>query len=715
MSSGDNLPKDAARPDNQSATAVELPVTAQELPPIAAKATDLNEIKKVVDDAAALSGGLWLSYLFVLFYLAVAAGAVTHIDLFLENAVKLPFLGVELPLFWFFLLAPVILFISYAYTLMQIFLTSGKTKNFDRQLREQLSICKVPLADPERLRLISKALRWQLPNNIFIQLLAGPPDIRRGPFGWALLLIGWVTMVITPIVVFILLQVQFLPFHSIVVTWIQRAFIIGDIGLIFVFWPAILSGRRADKGIRSLNLVAKVSGTALGIFVIIFSCAIATFPGEPQDKFLHRWDGGKYVARLHDWVFQSEVNEGTRHRWLPFSSTLVLSGLNIYEALGIGNPENARWREFVFHARGRDLNGADFEYAVLTKVDFDGALLRGAAFFRSQMQGASFIKTQLQGANFSLSHLQGAIVEQAQLEGASFVGAEGQGADFGNAQLQAARLDGANLQGASFAGAQLQGTTLIDAQLQAADFDVAKLEGSSLVLAQLQGASFAFTVFEATNLLHAFLWRSSGGTPAASPLINTAAKVISVRLIDDAALWSPVFLAHGKVQPWNSASYAGLISEIKSVPSDALRDEVLNRIKRLDCADAGPEQFPCSQPLQVPSETDFWRAALKSGQVDNMSFAKQMSAILKTLICKETDDSTRSILNSLIYTPLGVGSVPAPATTYVTNRLLAAEPETGALVDFIESAECAGSSYLTEEDKSTLLQIKEFPNVIVER
>ena len=51
----------------------------------AANADDLEAIKKAVDDAASVGGGLWLSYLFVLFYLAVAAGAVTHEDLFFEN------------------------------------------------------------------------------------------------------------------------------------------------------------------------------------------------------------------------------------------------------------------------------------------------------------------------------------------------------------------------------------------------------------------------------------------------------------------------------------------------------------------------------------------------------------------------------------------------------------------------------------------------------
>ena len=69
---------------------------------IAGEATDLDAVRKSVEDAAAVSGGLWLSYLFVLFEIAIAAGAVTHADLLLENPVKLPFLSVELPLKAFF-------------------------------------------------------------------------------------------------------------------------------------------------------------------------------------------------------------------------------------------------------------------------------------------------------------------------------------------------------------------------------------------------------------------------------------------------------------------------------------------------------------------------------------------------------------------------------------------------------------------------------------
>jgi hypothetical protein len=97
-------------------------------PAIAAKADDLEEIKKSVEDAASVSGGLWLSYLFVLSYIAIAAGAVTHEDLLLERSVKLPFLNVELPLLAFFALAPFVVIIIHAYALMHFIMLAKKPR-----------------------------------------------------------------------------------------------------------------------------------------------------------------------------------------------------------------------------------------------------------------------------------------------------------------------------------------------------------------------------------------------------------------------------------------------------------------------------------------------------------------------------------------------------------------------------------------------------------
>jgi hypothetical protein len=103
------------RDDENSLAAMPLsePQEGLTLPPIAAKANDLEAIRHAVEDAASVGAGLWLSYLFVLFYLAIVAGAVTHADLLLQNPVKLPFLSIELPLLAFFFLAPLLFLITH--------------------------------------------------------------------------------------------------------------------------------------------------------------------------------------------------------------------------------------------------------------------------------------------------------------------------------------------------------------------------------------------------------------------------------------------------------------------------------------------------------------------------------------------------------------------------------------------------------------------------
>src|SRR5204863_319329 len=92
----------------------------------ASKAEELQALRDAVVDAATVGAGLWFSYLFVLFYLLIAVGGVTHVDLFLENPVKLPFLNVDLPLLGFFWLGPLIFLIVHAYVLLHFVFLAGK-------------------------------------------------------------------------------------------------------------------------------------------------------------------------------------------------------------------------------------------------------------------------------------------------------------------------------------------------------------------------------------------------------------------------------------------------------------------------------------------------------------------------------------------------------------------------------------------------------------
>ena len=428
--------------------------TTGELPKIAEKADDLEAIRKAVEGAAAISGGTqvedlaavgggwWLSYLFVLFYLAIAAGAVTHADLFFENPVKLPFLNIALPLIAFFFLAPILFLFVHTYTLVQLVMLTDKAKRFHQALHAEIGDEDgLPEDECARRAEIRAGLQRRLPNNIFVQFLAGPAEVRDSAFGGLLRAIAWATLVVAPVLLLLLIQIQFLPFHDSFITWTHRIVLAADLALIWWLWRKILSGREIGRRRRRASWAWPALGAALSAGAVLFSWTTATFPGEWQEGHLPSWwtvpvrfnlehprdeSGRPKVASIHDpitalrdWVFKSEkvslhdwlfngpVDDISRRRTSLFSNTLILPGLNVYEGLGIDDPEKAKWRDFLFRARGRDLKGAILDFASLPRVDFTSAKLDGASLVRAQLRDATLRFAQLQGASLDQAQLQG--------------------------------------------------------------------------------------------------------------------------------------------------------------------------------------------------------------------------------------------------------------------------------------------------------------------
>jgi uncharacterized protein YjbI with pentapeptide repeats len=738
----------AASPSSPEPLAYESGASAPDLPDFAKKADDLEAIKKAVDDAASVGGGLWLSYLFVLFYLAIAAGAVTHADLFLENSVKLPFLNIELPLLAFFFLAPILFIIVHAYTLVHLVFLTDKAKRFDQALYKQIGADKtLPTEVRDRNAAIRAALRRQLPSNIFVQFLAGASDVRDSAFGYLLRAIAWVTLVVAPVLLLLMMQIQFLPFHSSFITWTQRAVLLADLVLIWWLWRKILSGRMPGPYLGP-RLLWATAGVAFTLGAFLFSWTVATFPGEWQETALPSWpilpaidEWGKPATKtdakgaprtaslrdwvlnakklsLHDWVFNSPEDITSRRRWLPFSNTLLLTGLNVLERLGIDDPDKAKWRDYIFLARGRNLKGASFDYAILPRVDFTGADLEGAtfgiaqldraSFERAQLQGASFVGARLRGASFTGAHLEGSLFVSAQLQGASLAVAQLQGASLNNTRLQGSNLGGAQLQGASLRTARLQGASLFGAQLQAADLwgaqlqaadlslanlqgaslDDANLQGAELNSAQLQGATFDGTTLEAADLRGAFLWRGTGALPSYSSNRRPAA----ISLPADADLWDPVWRdAHGNTRTWDKEDFRALRELIESLPAAGDRDEAVKRVSRLDCSST--ESNSATWSCRPTPQNDPWRKALEDAGVNRAEYYKSSEMAWKQVVCASDADAIYALR----------GFLPDAKRGIVASRLEGADTS---LVNFIMSKDCPVSAALTDADRANLLGVK---------
>jgi uncharacterized protein YjbI with pentapeptide repeats len=542
------------------------------LPPLAAKANDLDALRSAVVDAASVGAGLWLSYLFVLFYLLIAAGGVTHEDLFFETPVKLPFLSVDLPLKGFFVLGPLLFLIVHAYVLLHFGMLSNKVRAFDRVLREQIE-------DAD----IRTQLRRQLPSNVFVQFLAGPTEVRDGLMGFFLWLTAMISLVVGPVCLLVFMQLQFLPYHSEGITWWQRIAVGFDLVLIWLFWPSIAQLDQklpAPAGARRVMVRAERALTWCIMWVLsggvtLLVMMFATYPGEHIDTLL--WQPGGFLQRSYkaagevkqasaarkwfieqvrwgglpevwralgaarEFLVAGQVNPASRTPESLWSNRLVLPGLDVAAHLKLDSKAKLDFLSETASLRNRNLDGAVLIGAILPKVDFTGASLQlalldfadlrsskllcadwygtkrepicaqlqGASLLQAQLQGASLERAQLQGVRLDRAQLQGASLDRAQLQGVSLFLAQLQGVSLFQAQLQGASLDEAQLQGAFFLQAELKGASLFEAQLQGADLDEARLQFASLKGAMLQGASLRYAQLQGAWLDDAHLQAAS--------------------------------------------------------------------------------------------------------------------------------------------------------------------------------------------------------------
>ncbi len=416
----------------------------------------IPDLLKSANDASARGFALWVTFLTVEIYLAIAAGTTTHKQLLLEGPVKLPLLDVELPLFAFYVFAPLLFVTLHLYVLVQLYLLARTLRLLDDKVQTGL----VKKADRANVRA-------QLDTFVLTQLLIGAPT---SPVVRAVLRLAvWLTLLVFPALLLLFMQLRFLPYHNVPTTWLQRVALLLDLGLIWLLWPAIAVGVMPSRRARQWQ-GGRAALAALCSALALFSILVATVPEEPIE-----------LAELRlGWPVHSDP-KSNRFWWPTWALSVGKVGLfqrnlvlNDQPLIGLDEDVLAKRRQ-TLRLRYRDLRHAVLDRADLRKADLtelrlqgaslDGADLQGASLDGAHLQGASLDGADLQGASLYDAHLQGASLAHAHLQGASLDGAQPQGASLDGADLQGASLDGADLQGALLLFAHLQGASLVDAHV----------------------------------------------------------------------------------------------------------------------------------------------------------------------------------------------------------------------------------------------------------
>jgi uncharacterized protein YjbI with pentapeptide repeats len=479
----------AARPHSvppraKAAKPVETDPKLQELKD---QAEDLGTARKALDDAVSMTRGLWISFISLSAYLMVAVGSVTHVDLFLENPLQLPLVGVKVPLVVFFWLAPILYLIVHNYLLLNLKLMSDNVRTWQSRL-EAVLLKETRIEECER---IADEHRLTLPNFFPVQMLSAPKFNRRGFIGWALSASVLITVVVGPVLLLFLFQTQFLPYHAEAVTWVHRISIIVDMAAVWYFWPKI-HNRVSDR----LSLAAKFLTVSASGALVLLSVIVATFPSELV-----------YLSKngVRDVLFEGGIDNLKGIPTSLFANRLVLTNTSFVKM----DDEALAKVATTLPLRGRHLENVVLVHADLRKADFSGARMDGAILSESRLDEADFrcgtlpvgMPRNRLYTNIKCANLKNATFDRASLFGANFENADLEGASFREAKLQdvnfkSARMDGTNfryaiLVGADFTDARLNGATLDNSISRGVAFRRSKLVGTSFRNSNLSGANFA--------------------------------------------------------------------------------------------------------------------------------------------------------------------------------------------------------------------------------
>ncbi len=495
---------------------------------------------------------LWLGFLAFMTFLALAVFGTTHEDLFLETPLALPPpVSVEINLWGFYFIAPLILVVIHGYLLLKLLFLKYVYDDFEAQVRKDigLRIDRVQARKHLNITLFTRVL-MSLGGFISDAPLNGAEWRRRYTVRVATLFLA-VTVIVLPLSALLFIWIRFLPYQYEAATlWHRVLFAIDMIAIVWAVW--MIAGFRllarmclvlfvllilAALSIRHDVIGRLVQFAQKGgempdwqqwlIVVILFAIVLA---GIVFRKLLGNVI--RYIFKIVERVwtdFVALLSDGFRHfAEQSFSYFVKTMGL-FFIFCGPALVVLPAWFLFTFprECLQDDRKWDDGRYqwtggeawcwdrnAVSTglvdtlklrritdrkrstdgkeapKMDFgtDALLWPPVTLNVASQQIVYHRFVREQGGDLT------ALKRTLNLEGRSFVGADLQDVDLRKAYLVGADLRGIigknlNLKGAALQGSHLQAANMREAELQGADLLFANLQEAELWEAQLQGAN----------------------------------------------------------------------------------------------------------------------------------------------------------------------------------------------------------------------------------
>lgn len=552
-----------AGPDTKNTDALPYPIWGFGPPSPEPDTKNLDALLASLNGSAERFQTLWFSFLGLTLYLAIAALATTDRDLLLRDPQVLPLVNIKVQLLPFYIIAPLLYLVFHFYILLMLLLLARTAAPFERELQKAL-------VSPDE----QEEYRARVENALFLQLLVGMKDERMGLNSFLLGAIALLTLMLAPISTLILMQMMFLPYHSLPITWWHRVVVVGDAAMTLLLWYRLVylneaAGPPLLFRDRSRPLITSALGGSL--VVVAFAFWLSFWEG--------RWAGEPWIGRRDLASTAKGVVFGL------FPDRLILPNETIVgdELLEKTKKEiSSRGGDFVPTIKfdDRDLQDAELAGADLRGASLEGANLREANLEETRLDGADLTSADLWRAVLTRAKLQGAILFKTNLRFALLFAAEFQGVDFSATALESPNFEDANLKGAKLYDQNLSGADLRSVKLQGANLRYAHMEGADLRSAELEGADLQHAKMAGADLRWGNL---QGANLSGADLSDSEFRDTSVFRVNTAdANLATANIRSVDVEPPKTSDVAGWIAAASQFAPKEDKIDVAKRFARLN-------------------------------------------------------------------------------------------------------------------------------------
>ncbi len=431
---------------------------SEELPKVSEQSIKSLEVSSDKNNRLLTIFALTMLYIFVSVLNTTDLMLLLPVDTF-----KIPLIGFELNLIYFYILAPIILLWFHTIILW----------NYHKHL-EKLDVYK---ADST-----IESIYPSIYNNVYF---LSKNDFMAGIHAKVWL---WILIYLIPLLVFVAIFQRFADYHHESITPFHIMIIVFDI--IFIC-NSLYETVRYFKHILASYLfgvfILLIGVLEVSYYFIFFNPLI----NEYNSDLMSKEEEGIYqraVCDIHHLsIFESVRTEECFPRIVITDKNIVnITSSSLYVPRQFIEKSNYTEKELILkhgariNLSNRNLRYANFSSSILTRANMKNTQLQGTGLKGTHLQAVEFEGAKLQDSNLMEAQLQNAKIYDVQLQGAILFQSNLTYAIFINSNLSGARLNFANMTNTSFYDSNLSGATLLNANITNINFGYSDPSGNSI-------------------------------------------------------------------------------------------------------------------------------------------------------------------------------------------------------------------------------------------